>query len=93
MVAHEGGLFVANMTVNAPQGKKLLLMEKFDGFTKEVDCTTAGDGKLSVTLKNRKIYNYVYRIWGWLNENDKNEFIMITNHKGCGPKHERTVYR
>ena len=93
MVAQEGGLFVANMTVNAPRGKKLLLMEKFNGFTKEVDCTTAGDGKLSVTLKNRKIYNYVYRIWGWLNENDKNEFIMITNHKGCGQENERAVYR
>lgn len=93
MAAHEGGLFVANMTVNAPHGKKLLLMEKFNGFTREVDCTTAGDGKLSVTLKDRRIYNYVYRIWGWLNENDKNEFVMITNHKGCGPENERTVYR
>lgn len=93
MAAREGGLFVANMTVNAPHGKKLLLMEKFNGFTREVDCTTAGDGKLSVTLKDRRIYNYVYRIWGWLNENDKNEFVMITNHKGCGPENERTVYR
>ncbi|RPA91824.1 hypothetical protein L873DRAFT_1794663 [Choiromyces venosus 120613-1] len=91
--AQDGGLFVANMTVNAPKGKKLLLMEKFNGFTKEVDCTTAGDGKLSVTLKERKTYDYVYRIWGWLNENDKNEFVMITNHKGCGPENERTVYR
>ncbi|KAG0131088.1 hypothetical protein HOY82DRAFT_647637 [Tuber indicum] len=81
-VAQEGGLFVANMTVNAPKGKKLLLMEKFNDFTKEVDCTTAGDGKLSVTLKERKTYDYVYRIWGWLNKNDRNEFIMITNRKG-----------
>ncbi|KAG0638745.1 hypothetical protein HOY80DRAFT_1046947 [Tuber brumale] len=91
-VAQEGGLFVANMTVNAPKGKKLLLMEKFNDFTKEMDYTTAGDGKLSVTLKERRTYNYVYWIWGWLNMSDRNEFIMITNHKGCGPENERTCH-
>lgn len=80
------------MTVMAPNGKKLLLMEKFQGFTRDVDCTTAGDGRLSVTLVSRRIFDYV-QIWNWLNENDKNEFIMITNHKGCGPDAERALYR
>lgn len=66
-------------------------MEKFEGLTRRVDCSTIGDNKLSVSFIDWDVFEYS-QVWNWLNKNDDNEFVMITNHDGCGPAAQRAVF-
>lgn len=66
-------------------------MEKFEGLTSDVDCSTIGDHKLSVTLVDEEVFSYI-QIWSWINEREDNQFVMITNHEGCGPAAQRAVF-
>lgn len=66
-------------------------MEKFEGLTSDVDCSTIGDHKLSVTLVDEEVFSYI-QIWSWINEREDNQFVMIMNHEGCGPAAQRAVF-
>ncbi|RPB13089.1 hypothetical protein P167DRAFT_587300 [Morchella conica CCBAS932] len=87
----DGTFFVANLTLSAPENSRILLMEKFEGLTSNVDCSTIGDHKLSVTLVDEEVFSYI-QIWSWINEREDNQFVMITNHEGCGPAAQRAVF-
>lgn len=87
----DGTFFVANLTLHAPENSRILLMEKFEGLTSAVDCSTIGDHKLSITLIDEDVFSYI-QIWSWINEREDNQFVMITNHEGCGPAAQRAVF-
>lgn len=87
-----GQLLFANMTLYAPDGLPIVLMERFEGLTSSVDCK-GDDGVMSLTFKSRKAYDYALKIWGYINEDDDKHLLLIANHDGCGPDDERQPYK
>ncbi|KAI9848432.1 MAG: hypothetical protein M1837_000227 [Sclerophora amabilis] len=86
-----GQLLFANMTLYAPDGKKIVLMERFEGLTTALDCK-GDDGEMSLTFKSKDAFDYAAKQWAWINEGDEDSFILIANHDGCGPADERQPY-
>ena len=87
-----GQLHFANMTLYAPDGLPIVLLERFEGLTSSVDCK-GDDGAMSLTFNSKKAYKYALKIWGYINEDDDKQFLLIANHDGCGPDDERQPYK
>ncbi|KAL8925993.1 MAG: hypothetical protein Q9172_001996 [Xanthocarpia lactea] len=88
----DGQLLFANMTLYAPSGLPIVLMERFEGLTSAVDCK-GDDGTMSLTFTSKEAYKYALEIWGYINEDDEEQFLLIANHDGCGPADERQPYK
>ncbi|KAL8993524.1 MAG: hypothetical protein Q9169_006282 [Polycauliona sp. 2 TL-2023] len=88
----DGQLLFANMTLYAPSGLPIVLMERFEGLTSAVDCK-GDDGHMSLTFTSKGAYDYALKIWSYINEDDSQQFLMIANHDGCGPADERQPYK
>ncbi|KAL9024350.1 MAG: hypothetical protein Q9196_006579, partial [Gyalolechia fulgens] len=87
-----GQLLFANMTLYAPEGLPIVLMERFEGLTAAVDCK-GDDGAMSLTFKSKAAYDYALQAWEYINEDDSQQFLLIANHDGCGPDDERQPYK
>ncbi|KAI4266566.1 MAG: hypothetical protein LQ337_008752, partial [Flavoplaca oasis] len=88
----DGQLLFANVTLYAPSGLPIILMERFEGLTSAVDCK-GDDGTTSLTFISKGAYDYALHIWSRINENDAEQFLLIANHDGCGPVNERQPYK
>lgn len=86
-----GDLLLANMTLYAPNGLQMILMEEFDHLTSAVDCH-GDDGTMSLTFNSKHAFEYALKTWRYINLHDDDRFILIANHKGCGPDDERQPY-
>ena len=80
------------MTLEAPDGLEIVLMEKFEGLTKEVDCK-GDDGSMSLTFKSKDAFEQALKKWDFINKGEDKNFLLIANHDGCGPDDERQPYR
>lgn len=79
------------MTLHAPDGRPILMMENFETLTSAIDCDGA-DGTLGLTFKNQKAMMYALQKWAYINQREDDDFILIANHEGCGPDEERIPY-
>ena len=80
------------MNLYAHNGRPILMMEAFDGLTSAVDCQ-GDDGRMSLTFKSADVYKKALNKWSYINEDTDKDFLMITNHKGCGSdEQQRHVY-
>ena len=79
------------MTLYAPDGLQMIMMERFEGLTTSVDCK-GDDGSMSLTFKSQEAFNYALQTWSYINENDDDRFLLIANHDGCGPDDQRQPY-
>ena len=86
-----GQLFMANMTLFAPDGLEMIMMERFEGLTTHVDCK-GDDGEMSLTFKSKQAFDYAMQTWSHINKKVEDKFILIANHDGCGPDDERQSY-
>lgn len=86
-----GQLLLANMTLYAPDGLLMIMMERFEGLTSSVDCK-GDDGSMSLTFSSQKAFDYTLHEWSYINENDDGQFLLIANHEGCGPDDQRQPY-
>ena len=80
------------MTLYAPDGLPIILLERFEGLTAAVDCK-GDDGAMSLTFKSKNAYDYALKTWKYINEDDEKQFLLIANHDGCGPDDERQPYK
>lgn len=80
------------MTLYAPDGLQMIMMERFEGLTSAVDCK-GDDGTMSLTFKSPQAFDYALKTWTYVNEKDDNNFLLIANHDGCGPADERQPYQ
>ncbi|KAL8952231.1 MAG: hypothetical protein Q9222_001845 [Ikaeria aurantiellina] len=80
------------MTLYAPDGLPIVLMERFEGLTAAVDCK-GDDGAMSLTFTSKQAYDYALKIWGYINEDDDKQFLLIANHDGCGKVDQRQPYK
>lgn len=79
------------MTLFAPDGLEMVLMERFEGLTSTVDCQ-GDDGEMSLTFLSEVAYNAALQEWAHINDSDDRKFLLIANHDGCGPDDERQPY-
>ena len=86
-----GQLLLANMTLYAPNGLQMIMMERFEGLTAAVDCK-GDDGTMSLTFNSQQASDYAMKSWSHINEKDEDRFLLIANHAGCGPDDERQPY-
>ncbi|MCJ1458011.1 hypothetical protein MMC28_008380 [Mycoblastus sanguinarius] len=86
-----GQLLLANMTLYAPDGLLMVLMERFDGLTSAVDCN-GDDGQMSLTFNSEDAFNYALQQWNFINNSDNGTFLLIANNAGCGPDDQRQPY-
>jgi len=87
-----GTLLLANMTINAPGGSKIISMENFEGHTSQIDCA-GHDGEMSLTFTSPRALAEAKLQWtAGSNDTDK-FFYLIANHDGCGPAHQRQAYQ
>ena len=84
-------MLMANMTLFAPDGLEMIMMERFEGLTTKVDCK-GDDGEMSLTLKSNEALDYAMQSWSHINKKKEDKFILIANHDGCGPDDERQSY-
>lgn len=80
------------MTLYAPDGLPIILMERFEGLTAAVDCK-GDDGTMSLTFNSIEAYDYALKTWQIINEDDDKQFLLIANHDGCGADDERQPYK
>ncbi|KAI9811948.1 MAG: hypothetical protein M1832_000653 [Thelocarpon impressellum] len=80
------------MTLHAPNGLKLIMMERFEGLTSKVDCE-GDDGKMSLTFQSKEAFDFALKEWAWINADKEKSFVLVANHDGCGPDSERQAYR
>lgn len=86
----DGTLAVANITLNAPSGLPIVLLERFEPLTQYVDCN-GDDGHMSLTFKSEDAFKRALNAWSFVN-NGIQRFMVIANHDGCGPKYQRQSY-
>lgn len=86
-----GNILLANMTLYAPDGQQIVMMECFEGLTTAVDCN-GDDGLMSLTFKSEDAFNAAVQKWSHINEKDEDSFLLIANHDGCGPEDQRQAY-
>lgn len=82
---------LSNMTLYAPDGMMVILLERFDHLTSAIDCN-GDDGKMSLTFSSQAAYNYALQSWDFINAHDNGKFLLIANHEGCGPEDQRQPY-
>lgn len=80
---------MANVTLLATDGRPLINMENFEGSTKRVQC---GE-KMTLEFVSKAAFESAVAAWGWVNEDETHEFIMIASHEGCSPADQRTPYQ
>ncbi|KAL8886227.1 MAG: hypothetical protein Q9192_006521, partial [Flavoplaca navasiana] len=88
---NDGQLLLANMTLFAPDGLQIVMMERFEPLTSAVDCK-GDDGEMSLTFKSQEIFDHAINTWSFINEAQEQRFLLIANHDGCGPDDERQPY-
>lgn len=87
----DGQLLLANMTLHAPNGMDIVMMERFESLTKSVDCK-GDDGSMSLTFKSEAAFTHALKTWSFINDAAENKFLLIANHDGCGKFDERQPY-
>ena len=90
-MADDGQLLLANMTLYAPDGLLLVMMERFEPLTSSVDCNGT-DGMMSLSFSSQEAYQYALREWNYINDSDDGKFLLIANHESCTSSDKRTPY-
>lgn len=91
MYSENGSLIFANMTLYAPNGMLMVLLERFDHLTTAIDCK-GDDGTMSLTFNSRNAYQYALQAWRYINAKADDRFLLVANHQGCGPDEARQAY-
>ena len=79
------------MTLYAPDGLQIVMMERFETLTSKVDCK-GDDGEMSLTFKSKAAFKHALKTWAFINKSAEKRFLLIANHAGCGPDDERQPY-
>lgn len=82
---------IANISVEAPDGLPIVLLEKFEPLTRNIDCN-GYDGHISLTFQSEDAFKWALDAWGYINQQDDHRFVVIANHHGCGAGDDRQAY-
>ena len=79
------------MTLFAPDGLQMIMLERFEGLTTAVDCH-GDDGQMSLTFKSQEAFDYALKTWSFVNDKDEYKFLLIANNDACSPSDQRKPY-
>ena len=66
-------------------------MNLFNHLTSAIDCDDS-DGIMSITLKNRKYFDYAMSKWSYINNDATSQFLMIADSENCTDDQQKTPY-
>ncbi|KAK6344880.1 hypothetical protein TWF718_006832 [Orbilia javanica] len=88
------GLDIHLATINARPGAEhpLIALEKFDGFTKSIDCR---GNDIVLEFQDKDAMIYAAKQWDWVNHKDEDYFFLVSqhHHNGCNPEDERMPHK
>lgn len=79
------------MTLHAPLGLPIVLLERFEELNISVKCQD-DNGTLSLMFGSTDAFDYANNQWAYVNEADDGNFLFIANKDGCGPDDQRQLY-
>ncbi|KAF1965795.1 hypothetical protein BU23DRAFT_574625 [Bimuria novae-zelandiae CBS 107.79] len=85
-------LYMANFTLRAPQDEELILpIENFAKELKSIKCGKPGEG-MTLTFQDQQSYDYAQKQWKWVDDEDINHFILVTEPDQCYQGDDRSPY-
>src|SRR5205814_2118567 len=78
----------ANMTLYAASGELIISMERFRGMLKSVQCSE----HMVLAFNSDTSFQYAIHAWKWVNEADRNSFIIIADDPACAPRDQRRPF-
>ncbi|KAK6344466.1 hypothetical protein TWF696_008103 [Orbilia brochopaga] len=91
--AIEEQMYVANMTLQAPDSKNpLIMMEKFTTLTTSSECSLP-EKKLTIKFKSKEAMEQVSKSWNRVNVDVAEFFYLIANNPSCCPDGQRHPYK
>ena len=87
----EDKTLVANITLQEMPGLPLVLLERFEHLTTNVDCR-GKSGHISLTFTSGDTFQQAHQAWRYINDHVDHQFLLIANHDGCAPEDDRQPY-
>ncbi|KAF3316504.1 hypothetical protein TWF173_001792 [Orbilia oligospora] len=85
-------MYLANVTLHAPDPEHpLIMMEKFDGLTTSLECTSRS--QMKIKFKSKPAMDHAVAAWKWVNSEEADYFYLIANHPTCCPTSQRAPYK
>ncbi|KAK6529281.1 hypothetical protein TWF281_008459 [Arthrobotrys megalospora] len=85
-------MYLANVTLHAPDPEHpLIMMEKFDGLTTGLECTSRT--QMKIRFKSKPAMDHAVAAWKWVNSGEADYFFLIANHPTCCPSSQRAPYK
>ncbi|KAK6353805.1 hypothetical protein TWF730_008231 [Orbilia blumenaviensis] len=85
-------MYLANITLHAPDPEHpLIMMEKFDGLTTGLECTSRT--QMKIRFKSKLAMDHAVAAWKWVNSEEGDYFYLIANHPTCCPSSQRAPYK
>ncbi|KAK6510430.1 hypothetical protein TWF506_009538 [Arthrobotrys conoides] len=85
-------MYLANVTLHAPDpDHPLIMMEKFDGLTTSLECTSIT--QMKIKFKSKPAMDHAVAAWKWVNSEEGDYFYLIANHPTCCPSSQRAPYK
>lgn len=81
---------MANMTVAAKTGYRILNSHSFSNLVQKVDC--AADDTIKVTMSSNGDTKAAETSWAWVNKEPSNTAVYIVDGANCGGQHGRQPY-
>ncbi|CEJ94885.1 hypothetical protein VHEMI10392 [[Torrubiella] hemipterigena] len=81
---------MANMTVAAKTGYRILNSHSFSNLVQKVDC--AADDTIKVTMSSNGNTKAAETSWAWVNKEPSNTAVYIVDGANCGGQHGRQPY-
>lgn len=82
---------VANITLQQNPGLPIVLLERFEHLTADVDCR-GRSGHISLTFTSENTFRQALKAWRYINDHADHQFLLIANHDGCAPEDDRQPY-
>lgn len=82
---------VANITLQQNPGLPIVLLERFEHLTADVDCR-GRSGHISLTFTSENTFQQALKAWRYINDHVNHQFLLIANHDGCAPEDDRQPY-
>ncbi|KAM3556210.1 hypothetical protein MY1884_005183 [Beauveria asiatica] len=87
---HEGEGLLANMTVTAKPGYRLLNEHNFADLVRSVDCSSAEH--IKIEFDSASTVAEAKKAWSWVGEDDANTLVYVVDAPGCGGEYGRQPY-
>lgn len=87
----EDRTLVANITLQESPGLPIVLLERFEHLTADVDCR-GRSGHMSLRFTSEDTFQQALKAWRYINDHVDHQFLLIANHNGCAPDDDRQPY-